>query len=59
MNECPYCGQLHKALCPRIKAIEFDAAGMITKIEFLTPMDYPQIKLEEPEQEYPKLVPKR
>lgn len=55
---CIYCGTIHPGLiCPRIKAMEFQENGStIKRIEFLTPMDYPpQGKVDEPEQDYPRL----
>lgn len=54
---CIRCGGDHIIqACPHVKAIEI-TGGKITRIEFLTPLDYPQTKQEEPQQEYPRLVP--
>jgi hypothetical protein len=57
---CRWCGNLHQAYCPFVKAFEFQQDGTtIKRVEFLTPMDYPpQGKVDEPEQEYPKLARK-
>jgi hypothetical protein len=56
---CERCGAAHLIqACPHVKAIEIDSTGLITRIEFLTPMDFPQVKQEDPDQPYPRLVPK-
>jgi protein-disulfide isomerase len=31
---CPHCGMIHQTTCPRIKAIEYGANGVVTRIEF-------------------------
>ena len=54
-----WCGEIHVAHCPLVKAFEFYKDGKMKRVEFLTPMDFPpQGKVDEPEQEYPKLKPK-
>ena len=53
--KCPYCGENHpNVICHRIKAIEYQGRE-ITRVEFFAPLDYPQQKPEEPEQDYPRL----
>lgn len=37
---CPYCGLVHPAKCPSIKAYEYDAMGKVKRIEFFGPNDY-------------------
>jgi hypothetical protein len=35
MDSCPYCGMIHQAICPRIKAIEYYPDGIsVKRIEF-------------------------
>ena len=31
---CRWCGGLHVGICPRVKAIECDANGVVRRIEF-------------------------
>lgn len=58
---CRWCGLLHDKLCPYVKAIEFspDSPLTVTRVEFLTPLDYPRAAGvdEEPETPYPKMGP--
>lgn len=42
-TNCPYCGNLHQTLCPRIKKIEYNQDGTQKSVEFMTPSDYQQI----------------
>lgn len=42
---CRWCGHVHGVLCPYVKAYEYDAEGRITRVEFLTPVDYHPTKL--------------
>lgn len=39
---CPYCGNFHKAMCPRIKRVEYSDMnpGMFKVVEFFAPNDY-------------------
>jgi hypothetical protein len=47
-TSCARCGQTHDIIaCPHVKAVEFDGDS-ITRIEFLTPVDYPQAAKPEP-----------
>lgn len=40
LERCPYCGESnHKAICPRIKAIEHHPDGKISRVEFFTPIE--------------------
>ena len=66
---CRWCGLLHPAagrLCPYVKAFEFAEDGeRVTRVEFLTPADYPAMKNPDPAaagegsaESYPKLGPK-
>jgi hypothetical protein len=34
---CPYCGFLHKALCSKIRAIEYFEDGTVKRVEFHSP----------------------
>lgn len=59
---CQWCGLAHGKLCPSVKAMDFDMAGNVTRVEFMTPMDlrpeHPPAPPPEPEQAppaYPKL----
>ena len=57
---CDRCGGDHTPIaCPYVKAVEFDASGLIiTRLEFLTPADYGPSKPvadEKPSDDYPKL----
>lgn len=46
---CARCGQTHDIVaCPHVKAVEFEGDS-ITRIEFLTPMDYPRDPAAKPE----------
>ena len=59
--KCPRCGEDHEPIaCPHVKAVEFDATGLIiTRLEFLTPADYEprkeQDKPESPREDYDRL----
>jgi hypothetical protein len=58
VDRCGYCGKSHPGIiCPRIKAIEYEDGIEMTikRVEFFAPIDYPQLKLEEPEADYPRL----
>lgn len=60
MITCLRCKLVHEddyRACPAVKAIELEATtGYVTRVEYLTPLDYPQVtKTEEPEQDYPRL----
>jgi hypothetical protein len=35
-RQCPWCGLIHPAMCPRIKAIDYEG-GLIKRIEFHSP----------------------
>lgn len=39
-NKCPYCGKLHDARCPDVKAIEYNADGTVKRVEFFSHNDY-------------------
>lgn len=43
-SNCPYCGLIHKAICPRIKRIEYSDMnpGLYKVVEFFPPTDYPK-----------------
>lgn len=63
-NETKFCIRCQKEhvddfrACPMVKAIEINLIGQITRVEFLTPMDFPpQQRIEEPEA-YEKLTPR-
>lgn len=34
IKKCEHCGERHKITCPRIKAIEYNSVGCISKVEF-------------------------
>lgn len=54
---CRWCGEDHGAICPWVKALEFDPAGNVTRVEFLTSADFPKDKkLDEdaPAGDYPR-----
>lgn len=34
VSVCPYCGNTHQGLCPRIKRIEYDGLMVVRSIEF-------------------------
>lgn len=58
VGNCLRCRTVHEddfRACPAVKAIEISITGQITRVEFMTPMDFPQVKQEEPEQPYEKL----
>ena len=42
---CPYCGMIHKSICPRIKSVEYSDMnpGLFKRVEFFAPNDYPPI----------------
>lgn len=53
---CRWCGATHGKICPYVKAFEFGATGEITRVEFLTPADYPPLKVDPADQqEYDRL----
>lgn len=37
MNACPYCGNTHKGMCARVKAVEYRPDGTIDRVEFHPP----------------------
>lgn len=57
LTKCRWCGTLHGPMCPYVKALEFDAEGLVTRVEFLAPIDYPRWATEakEPEPDYRKI----
>jgi hypothetical protein len=42
IDNCPYCGESHGALCPLVKAIEYFPSGKVKRVEFKTAADYMQ-----------------
>lgn len=40
-STCQYCGMIHGAKCPLVKAIEYEH-GMVKRVEFFAPNDYAQ-----------------
>lgn len=36
---CQWCGMIHGAKCPLVKAIEYEG-GMVKRVEFFAPNDY-------------------
>lgn len=58
---CRRCGEDHELIaCPHVKALEFDSVTglMITRVEFLTPIDYWRDKSPETPQvdaDYPRI----
>lgn len=43
-EKCRWCGMLHEAVCPKVKAIEYAEDGVTVKrVEFLVPTDYAAI----------------
>lgn len=57
--KCRWCGfEAHTTpptICPYVKALEFDAAGNVTRVEFLTGADFgKKVPDDEPEPEYPR-----
>jgi hypothetical protein len=59
MKTCPRCKLDHEddpRACPAVKAIEVNVFGQVTRIEYLTPLDYPPPdKAEAVEPDYPRL----
>lgn len=59
---CPRCALLHLPMpeaCPQVKAVEYDASRSITRIEYLTPNDFPkQQAAPDAEVPYDKLKPR-
>jgi hypothetical protein len=48
---CPRCGDGHDhdwPRCPQVKALEFSAENKISRVEFLTPLDYHRFQLQLP-----------
>ena len=45
IDKCPYCGNIHNATCPKLKAIEYQADGTVKRVEFFTPNDYPPLQI--------------
>lgn len=39
--KCPYCGLYHDAICPRVKAIEYNPDGTIKRVELKTIIEGP------------------
>jgi len=63
-TKCRWCGETHGVRCPIVKAYEIDAHGFVTRVEFLTPADYPTNKVPQqpsdvPGEDYPRLGPER
>ncbi len=59
---CQWCSEIHpEKMCPRVKAIEFDIRGEVTRVEYFSPAER-GLRAEPPESEpiadYPKLTPK-
>ena len=58
---CEWCGLSHGALCPSVKAIEFQYADngdrQLVRVEFFAPIDYPPQKAaaDPVVDDYPKL----
>lgn len=42
-TSCCWCGAIHGATCPRVKALEYHPDGTIKRVEFFTPNDYPPL----------------
>jgi hypothetical protein len=40
---CRWCGLIHGAQCPSVKAIEYFANGMVKRVEFKMAGDYPPV----------------
>lgn len=38
-KSCPYCGNNHSGVCPRVKSIEYFPDGTIKKVDFKIPAD--------------------
>lgn len=60
MPKCERCGltDYHGENCT-VKAIEYRVDGSIKRVELLTPLDFPAVTKQEPEEDYPKLGAKR
>lgn len=43
--KCAYCGGLHDAKCPSVKAFEYDEQGRVKRVEFFAPNDYAPVML--------------
>jgi hypothetical protein len=47
LKTCPYCGNIHQSVCPRVKAFEYHQDGTIKRVEFhagapsFTPAQWP------------------
>ena len=56
-QSCRWCGETHGKICPWVKALEYDAAGTVTRVEFVTAADIKEPPKEEepPRQSYPRL----
>lgn len=55
---CQWCDLVHGKICPYVKALEFDIAGNVTRVEFLTAADVKPVapkKEEEEQPDYPRL----
>lgn len=37
LGKCPWCGGIHSATCPRVKALEYGPNGQVTRVEFHPP----------------------
>lgn len=59
MNECGYCGMMHKGVCSRVKAIEYEGDGVTVKrVEFHGPAPfYPPLQNGQFPQPYPLAAP--
>lgn len=45
---CRWCGHIHGDLCPQVKALEFAEDGVrVTRVEFITPIDRPPLKIDD------------
>lgn len=43
MATCQWCGNIHGAKCPIVKAFEFHPDGTVKRVEFYAPNDYAPI----------------
>lgn len=34
---CPWCGNYHAMICPKIKAMEYWESGLLKRVEFFPP----------------------
>ena len=34
VEHCPYCGNIHDGVCPKVKAIEYHPNGTVKRVEF-------------------------